>query len=125
MREEDTKGGEDVDQENNRSDNNTSESHPPANDSQQSLEEADNIVQDALQLAENDELNEYRDVSSPPVLHIHMLTTIFFLVHTIPSLRLMEHRTRSQRSADRKVPYPLNSLLLLMCATTCYAGTVC
>lgn len=32
------------------------------NDSQLSLE-ADNIVQDALQLAENDELNEYRDVS--------------------------------------------------------------
>ena len=38
------------------------------NESQVSLEEADDIVQDALQLAEHDELNEYRDVRAflPP-----------------------------------------------------------
>lgn len=47
-----------------------------ANESQLSLEEADNIVQDALQLAENDELNEYRDVCihCPVVNHVaHIL----------------------------------------------------
>lgn len=71
MREEDAKGGEEAEQDNSRSDNNTSESHPQAvNDSLQSLEEADNIVQDALQLAENDELNEYRDVSRLVTRHV-------------------------------------------------------
>lgn len=81
MREGDVKAADDVDQENSWPENNTTDTQPPAaaNDSMQRLEEADNIVQDALQLAENDELNEYRDVSIQHYFNVHfddMIETI-------------------------------------------------
>ena len=103
------KGTDDVDQENSRSENNnTTDSPSPSaaggvNESEQSLEEADNIVQDALQLAENDELNEYRDyVRSFPSLIMFLDLWSSYLLIQIDSHGEDNSKSSKQRSKGKE-----------------------